>query len=127
MSKKIGIIAAVCLVLTLCFAFVGCGPNVDKSLYAGEWELQSGSTDSLDADTIALTKSLGSNVILTLNEDGTGSFDLFGEVDEVTWSASSDTEGTVKIGDSNEAKMTLSDGSLDITDATGGSLTFERV
>ena len=124
MSKKIGIIAAACFALALCFALVGCG-GVDKSAYVGSWELESGSDESLDAESIELMKSLGLEVTLTLSEDGTGSLDLFGETTDLTWEAKSNSEGTITLNDSTAA-LKLVDGKLTLEDATGSSMTFAK-
>lgn len=123
MSRKLGIIAVLACMLVMCFALVGCGP--DKSSYTGEWNLAYGSDENLDADSIALMDSLGLSVKLTLNDDGTGSLDLFGERMEAKWEASSSTEGKISL-DGSEAKMTLEDGELTILDSSGASMTFKR-
>lgn len=123
MGKKLGIIAAVCCALALCFALVGCG--ADKSNYTGEWNLAYGSDENLDADSIALMDSLGLTVKLTLNDDGSGTLDLFGETMQAKWEASSNTEGKIAL-EGSEAKMTLANGELTITDGTGATMTFKR-
>ena len=123
MGKKLGIIAAVCCALALCFALVGCG--ADKSNYTGEWNLAYGSDENLDADSIALMDSLGLTVKLTLNDDGSGTLDLFGETMQAKWEASSNTEGKIAL-EGSEAKMTLANGELTITDSTGATMTFKR-
>ena len=123
MGKKLGIIAAVCCALALCFALVGCG--ADKSNYTGEWNLAYGSDENLDADSIALMDSLGLKVKLTLNDDGSGTLDLFGETMQAKWEASSNAEGKIAL-EGSEAKMTLANGELTITDSTGATMTFKR-
>ena len=123
MGKKLGIIAAVCCALALCFALDGCG--ADKSNYTGEWNLAYGSDENLDADSIALMDSLGLKVKLTLNDDGSGTLDLFGETMQAKWEASSNAEGKIAL-EGSEAKMTLANGELTITDSTGATMTFKR-
>ena len=129
MSKKLGIIAVCAMALALCFALVGCG-GVDKSKYTGDWQLAYGSDENLDADSIALMESLGLKVVLTLNEDGTGSLDMFGSKLSVSWEAKSNTEGTLTMNDNGtdtSADLSLSEGGeLTITDSTGASMTFKR-
>lgn len=125
MSKKIGIIAALCCVFVLCFALVGCGGGVDKSKYTGDWKLAYGSDENLDADSIELMESLGLSVKMTLNEDGTGSLDLFGDAIDVKWEASSNTEGKITL-DNGEATMKLENDELTIVDSTNSSMTFKR-
>lgn len=124
MIRKIGIIAALCCVFALCFALVGCG-GVDKSKYTGDWKLAYGSDENLDAESIQLMESLGLSVTLTLNEDGSGSLDLFGEKMDAKWEASSNTEGKITL-DGSEAKIKLSDAELVIEDSTGSSMAFKR-
>lgn len=124
MSKRIGIIATLCFAFALCFALVGCG-GVDKSNYTGEWKLAYGSDENLDADSIALMDSLGLSVTLQLNEDGSGSLSLFGDVQDVKWEASSNTEGKVTL-EGSEAKMKLENSELTIVDSTEASMTFKR-
>lgn len=122
--KKLGIIAALCCAFVLCFALVGCG-GVDKSNYTGDWKLAYGSDENLDADSLELMDSLGLTVILTLNDDGTGTLNLFGDSMDATWEASSNEEGTIALDDS-DASLKLSGGELTIEDSTGASMTFKR-
>lgn len=116
----------------LCFALLAgasaaaCAPQVDTGNYVGQWELMYGSEEGLDTDSIALAKSLGSSVILDLQEDGTGTLDLYGEVSNLTWTASSNTEGNLEIDGMGDASMEVQDGSLSIYDSEDGSLTFAR-
>ena len=123
--KKLSIIAALCCVAALCFTLVACGGGVDKSNYTGDWKLAYGSDENLDADSIELMNSLGLSVTLTVNEDGTGSLDLFGDNMEAKWEASSNSEGTITL-DGNEAKMKLENSELTIVDSTEASMTFKR-
>ena len=125
MAKKIGIVAALYCVFALCFALIGCGGGVDKSNYTGEWKLAYGSDENLDAESIELMRSLGLSVTLTLNEDGSGTLDLFGESSDAKWDAKSNTEGTITLT-AGDGTMKLADGKLTIEDSTGSSMTFER-
>lgn len=126
MFKKFGIVATLCVVLALSFALVGCGgESVDKSKYTGNWQLTSSSSEDLDADSIALMKSLGLEVKLTLNEDGTGMLDMFGDERDLTWDATSNTDGKMTIS-GNETTMKLADNELTIADVDKASLTFTR-
>ena len=127
MNRKLGVLATVCFALALCLALVGCGANVDKSLYTGDWTLESGSGENLDEASIELMKSLGLDVTLTLKEDGTGTLDLFGQSQEVKWSATSNTEGTLKLAEQNaETKIKLDDGKLTLADSDDSYMTFKR-
>ena len=126
MAKRIGIIAALCFVLALGFTLVGCGGNsVDKSNYTGNWTLASSTDADLDADSIALMKSLGLEVNLTLNEDGSGKLDMFGDESDVSWEATSNTEGKMKMNNA-ETSIKLDNGALTLADVDGSSLTFNR-
>ena len=123
MSKKLGLIAALCCAFVLCFALVGCG--ADKSNYTGEWKLAYGSDPNLDDDSIQLIDSLGMSVMLTLNDDGSGTLDLFGDAKEIKWEASSNTEGKITL-DGSEAKLQLEQGELTIVDKSDATMTFKR-
>ncbi|MBR3181337.1 MAG: hypothetical protein IKF56_01640 [Eggerthellaceae bacterium] len=123
MSKKLGLIAALCCAFVLCFALVGCG--ADKSNYTGEWKLAYGSDPNLDDDSIQLMDSLGMSVMLTLNDDGSGTLDLFGDAKEIKWEASSNTEGKITL-DGSEAKLQLEEGELTIVDKSDATMTFKR-
>ena len=125
MNKKIGIIAALACALVLCFALVGCSGNVDKTKFIGSWELESGSDENLDAESIELMKSLGLTVTLTLNEDGKGTMDLFGEAMDVEWTAKSPTEGTMTIKDQGDANRKIESEKLMLSDAST-SMTFAK-
>ena len=125
MFKKLGIVAALVCALALSFALVGCGESVDKSKYTGNWQLASSSSQDLDADSIALMKSLGLEVKLTLSEDGTGKLDMFGDEMNLSWEASSNTAGKAKF-DNSETTMALNNNELTLADVNGSSLTFKR-
>lgn len=125
MNKRIGILAALACAFALCFALVGCGGQVDNSKFLGSWELESGSDETLDAESIELMKSLGLEVVLTLNEDGTGSLDLFGEAQDVKWEATSATEGKMTMTDAGEAKLAIESEKLVMSD-NESSMTFAK-
>ena len=123
MKKILGIATAICCMFALCFSLAGCG--VDKSGYVGNWSLESGTDATLDADSIALMKSLGLQVILMLDDDETGSMDLFGEKLEVTWKATSATEGEATI-DGKATKLKLEEEKLTVTEEDGKYLVFTK-
>lgn len=126
MNKKLGIVAALACAFVLCFALVGCGSaSVDKTKFIGSWGLESGSDKNLDAESIELMKSLGLEVTLTLNEDGTGKLDLFGEASDVEWTASSATEGKLTLKDQGDADMKIDSDKLVLSDAST-SMTFAK-
>ena len=116
MNKKIGIIAALVCAFILCFALVGCGGGADKTKFVGSWTLESGSDENLNADAIAKMKSLGYEVTLTLNEDETGTIDLFGEKMDIQWKATSGTEGEATMEGTDKAKLAVDGDKLVMSD-----------
>lgn len=126
MNKKIGIIAVLACALVLCFALVGCGGgSIDKTKFIGTWTLESGSDENLDADSIELMKSLGLEVNLTLNDDDTGTLDMFGQKEAVTWEASSATEGKLSMENTGSANLKVEDSKLVMSDDSS-SMTFAK-
>ena len=125
MKLKAVIAALVCMVCASCMVLAGCS-SVDKSLYVGTWTMQSSNDETFDADTMELMKTLDVQVSLTLNEDGTGTLNMLGnDPHDVTWEATSNTEGTATI-DGGAAKLSLEEGSLTLEDAGGVVMTFAR-
>ena len=124
MSKKLGVALVLCFALALCFMLAGCG-GIDKSKFVGDWHLASSTNENLDAESIALMKSLGLDVKLTLSDDGSGKLDMFGEQKNLSWEASSNTGGKVRL-DNAETAMSLDNGQLTLADVEGSSLTFSR-
>ena len=124
---KLRVIAVVCCALALCFALVGCG-GVDKSKYSGDWQYSSSDNVDLDSKSMDLAKSLGLQIKLTLNEDGTGTFVMLSDTQDVKWEASSNTEGKLIIGGTSEAKMSLNEDAseLSLIDGDNGTLKFKR-
>ena len=126
MNKKIGIIAALVCAFVLCFALVGCGGGaVDKTKFTVDWMLESGSDENLDAESIALMKSLGLEVTLTLKDDDTGTLNLFGEEMAVKWEATSNTEGKISMQDTGDAKLKI-DGEKLVMSDDKTSMTFAK-
>lgn len=131
MKRLRGLLAALCCSLALSCTLVACATHVDMDNYTGDWTLAYGSDENLDADSLALMKSLGLEVTLTLNEDGTGALDLFGDSTPLSWEASSNTEGSLTFeGDENDitgdASIELKDGELTVVDSANASMTFTR-
>lgn len=124
--KKTSLIAIVCLACALCLAMVGCG-GVNKEAYTGAWDLESGSDENLGVESIAMMKSYGLEVTMTLNEDGTGLLNLFGEPLSLKWEAKSNSEGTVTFDEGKSAALKLANGKLTLEDSTGSSMTFIKL
>ncbi|MGN0302587.1 MAG: hypothetical protein ACI4BI_06940 [Anaerotardibacter sp.] len=127
--KKRNILLALICALTLCFALAlaGCGSKADYTKnFAGEWEI-SGMTEAgveYSSEDIQLMKDWGLNVVLTLSEDKTASFDLFGEKTEGTWEPKSEKECTITMeGDTITAK--LDNGTLTLAD-DDYSMSFQK-
>lgn len=120
-------LAAVLVALTLLGSLLAaCAPSVNADNFVGDWEFIHGSLENLDQATVDEAKSLGANAIVTLNEDGTGSFDMYGNVKQVTWSATSDTEGSFTLEGNKAASMAIEDEELVLSDSSGNTLTFTR-
>lgn len=125
MARRIGVVAALCCVLALCFALVGCGGSASKADYTGDWKLASSSDANYDEASIKLMRSLGKDVSLTLNDDGKGTLTMLDDQTSVTWEAKSGTEGKLKAGDT-ETSLTLEGDKLTMDDYKGSSYTFAR-
>lgn len=76
--------------------------------------------DNVTAEDLEMMESLGMIVRLYMNEDGTGSLDMYGEVMELEWDASSITV------DGEPAGYTYGGGILTISE-DGESLVFEKI
>ena len=122
---KLRVVAVVCCALALCFALVGCG-GVDKSKYLGDWEMTSSSIANYDDKSMELAKSLGLNVKLTLNEDGSGKLVLLSDTQDVKWEAKSDTQGKLVIAGQREATITLDGSSLTLADGSNQTMNFSH-
>ncbi len=127
--KSIGkLIAVVACALALCFALAGCDSDTDqyKKNFQGNWELSGlteGDTTYGESD-LSMLKAWGMSVSLSMNEDGTMTFDYFGETIEGNWEPKDANTVTLKIlGDSADGK--LSDGVLSI-EVDGASMQFKK-
>lgn len=133
MNKK-GVIAAISCAFALCLALAGCGGGQSsadaakeaKEAFAGTWDLVEMTQDGeqTGAEDLEMLKSLGLEVFVNLEEDGTAALVLFGTPLEGTWEAASTTEGTLVL-DGQEVAMTITDSKLTFEDQ-GSSLTFEK-
>ncbi|WP_373573298.1 hypothetical protein [Collinsella aerofaciens] len=101
-------------VLALAFALTGCSGGKDpKANFVGSWELSGGTSqgEELTEEYMEMFKEWGVNIILVLNEDGTGSLDLFSEVDDLKWEAKDATTASITI-DKETHDVKLEDGKL---------------
>lgn len=126
MIGKLKIVTALACALLLGVLTCGCAPSVDAKNFTGAWEFLYGSQEGLNKEEIDMAKSLGSNAVMTLNEDGTGTLDLFGDVTNLTWVATNDTDGSVTVEGSNAASMNVKDDQLILSDSSDRTLTFGR-
>lgn len=112
-----------CFGLALCAALTGCA-SVDKSGYLGDWVMTSSSDANLDESSLKMADSLGLDMKLTLNEDGTGTLVVLQDEQSVTWEAKSETEGTITV---NNAEGTMQLGELELAvDVDGTQMTFKH-
>ena len=128
MGKK-GIIALLSCVFALCLALVGCGGNSEadnKAAFTGTWDLveMSQGNEVTGSDELNTLKSLGLEVYVNLNEDGTSALVLFGEVINGTWQATSTTAGTITMEGQN-VNMSIADSKLSF-EQEGAKLTFQK-
>lgn len=102
-------------VLALAFALTGCsgGGKDPKANFVGSWELSGGTSEGeeLTEEYMEMFKEWGISRILVLDEDGTGSLDLFSEVSDLKWEAKDATTASITVGkDTTDVK--LEDGKL---------------
>lgn len=128
MKTKIAVVM-VALALFSC-ALAGCSPKAEKintEQFVGRWEFIQGSQETLSKDKVDSAKSLGTNAFLTLEKDETGSFDMYENVKNLTWKATSETEGTLTLEDTKPTDMTVKDDELILSDSGDNTLMFKRV
>lgn len=122
-TGKLAIIATLAFACMLCLALIGCGDN--KANFTGDWTLDSmedSSIGTMSGDDLA---AYGLTIELKLNSDGTGSFSMLGESQDVKWEAKSATEMSSTIGDSGSATFTLQNGKL-TGEESGSKLVFKK-
>ena len=103
-------------------ALSGCSDA--KADFIGTWSLESGSSSALDASAVKLLKSVGYDITLALNEDGSGTIDLTDRKYNVTWEAKSATDGTINIEGGVSGSLSLIEGKLVIGSDDGSTMTF---
>lgn len=129
MAKK-GIIALLSCVFALSLALVGCGGGnneaANKAAFVGTWDLVEMSQDGqvTGSDDLETLKSLGLEVYVNFNEDGTMVLALFGEPLDGTWEATSTTAGKIEM-QGQAIEMTIADSKLTFAQE-GASLTFQK-
>ena len=118
--KKLGVL--VCCVLALCLGLVlaGCdGEEASKKAFSGEWQVVDMEQDGeiTTADDMALLRSLGLDVILSLNDDLSASLSIFGSKGEGTWQPETSKKATFVL-DGQDIEMTIEDGQLTLVQNT---------
>lgn len=142
--RRQSLIACVLGTLALCLALVGCGAGGSGtqntsgndtqaseavSQFAGYWQIESLSVDGtqITSDNIQTLRDLGgtgSDFILYLAEDGTGSYDCFGEVEDLTWDADKATVTTSS--DNVTMDIAIEDEKLVLAEDESGRATFTK-
>lgn len=105
-------------VLALAFALTGCGGGKDpKANFVGSWKLSDGTTEGeeLTDEYMDMFEEWGISCILVLDEDGTGSLDLFSEVSDLKWEAKDATTASITV-DKETTDVKLEDGKLVLED-----------
>ncbi|MFR7751268.1 MAG: hypothetical protein ACLU1W_11300, partial [Collinsella sp.] len=115
-------------VLALAFALTGCsgGGKDPKADFVGSWKFSGGTLEGeeLTDEYMDMLEEWGVNCILILDEDGTGTLDLFLEVADLKWEAKDATTATITAeGESQDMK--LKDGKL-VLEEDGDELVFTK-
>ncbi len=127
---KKGIIALLACVFALSLSLVGCGGSGSggdvKAAWVGTWDLveMEENGEVTGSEDLEMLRSLGLDVYLEMNQDGTGSLVLFGESMDGTWEAKSATEGTFTL-EGQKVDMKIADGKLTM-EQNGSKLTFAK-
>ena len=129
MDMKKGIIALLACVFALSLALVGCGGGSGadaKAAWVGTWDLTEMEENGqvTGSEDLEMLKSLGLDVYLELNQDGTGALVLFGESMNGKWDAKSSTEATFTI-ENQTVDMKIADSKLNM-EQNGSKLTFQK-
>lgn len=91
-----------------------------QSDFVGQWDLVSGTTDGLEAENLTTLAQNDLYVVMTLNADGTGTFDmssLGSGKEDLTWVVTSKTEGTVT-WDGDDYQIKVSDNEITLSNGT---------
>lgn len=115
----IGVVAAVAILIIAVVAVVFLKPGDSKAAYVGEWQMVRGSESGLEESNLTYLRQEGMTIDLTLKEDGTGTYSLFGESTPVTWDGSN-----LKFSGAS-FNMSLKDGELTLSSGDS-SMTFKK-
>lgn len=126
--KKIALVFALALALSFGLASCGGAPKEDFTPnFAGTWELiqVEGGDNSLSQDDFVMLKDLGMSCTLNLAEDGTYTFDMFGDVSSDAWEAvAADTATLTMSGQS--VNVTLANDTLTLEQGGSEKLVFSK-
>ena len=123
---------AVCVVLACVLVLAhGCRHDRQETANAlvGTWELYQriGGEAAASPEDVARAKSEGLVVYLQLDEDGSGTLDLFGRDIEVSWASKRHNTGTLTIGDDAATMRVDGSGMLSVDSADEGGLVFKKI
>lgn len=116
---KKSVLAFLTCVLALAFALTGCsgGGKDPKANFVGSRKLSGGTLEGeeLTDEYMDMFEEWGISCILVLDEDGTGSLDLFSEVSDLKWEAKDATTASITV-DKETTDVKLEDGKLVLED-----------
>lgn len=129
MKKIFATMIALASALALSLVLVGCGGGSQAPDPTGEWTLyEMTSEDPANAaspEDVQTMTDYGLSVTMTLNEDGTGSMNAFGEVLDVTWEQG-DEGLTISLGGSPATASINENGMLSVDVGDGDFMIFQR-
>lgn len=115
-KKLLAVFMTLACAFTLCLALVGCGGGDPKANFVGDWELESIEDADMGHVDTAILKQMNMTVSMTLNEDGSADFVMFGQGIDATWKANSATSMTLTLAGEGDAEFTLAEGKLTSND-----------
>lgn len=132
MKRFAGVAVAFILIVACCLALAGCkgSGTEDSQEFIGVWTLESVSAESKDmkvsASDVALMQSFGYSATLTFREDGTASFDMFGEVTDCEWTGEDSTNAQLIVGEEKVDLAIGEDGVLTMSQGGRESIRFVK-
>ena len=126
------VLLAVCVVLACVLVLVhGCRHDRQETANAlvGTWELYQrvGGESAASPEDVARAKSEGLVVYLQLDEDGSGTLDLFGRDIDVSWASRRHNTGTLTIRDDSATMRVDGTGMLSVDFDDEGGLVFRKI
>lgn len=113
MAKKlVAVFVTLACACTLCLALVGCGGGDSKANFVGAWELETIEDADLGTVDATILKQMNMPINMTLNEDGSADFIMFGQSIDATWKVDSATQMTLTLAGEGDAIFTLAEGKL---------------